>query len=463
MEKGQVALSNLSSPSVFGNIISNRTMSAEGLVQDERDFKGNQSSFVWDIARRLPTQEVKASNHTGESQTISSEWHPAFHLPVKITETGVQSGSRVTDYTYDARGNRLSETFSGIGLTAQARSWTYTAQNLVASETDESGAVTTHSYNQWGNRISTTDPLGRITTFTHDAAGRVLTQTDPAGIITSNTYDLRGRLLTQTVGGLTTVMTYLPTGLLSSVQQPSGYKISYTYDAAHRLTGWSDNRNNSSTYVLDGMGNRTAEQTKDAAGNIAFQLSRTINAINRVASATVGGNQSTSYSYDANGDLIGSSNGLSQSSSYTLDALRRHTAEKNPLNASATLTYNSLDAITQAQDFKGVATSYTRDAQGKATVESSPDIGSQSASFDTRGLAATTQDAQGRSQSITRDALGRPTQISTSDPGGSASSTLSYDSHGGIGQIQEPSLSTGYQRDAQGRTTGKTIAIEAAP
>lgn len=418
---------------------------------------------MWDTTRRLPTQETRASNRTVESQTTSTEWHPTFRLPVKITETGAQGGVRVTEYTYDSRGNRLSETVSGTGLTPQTRSWSYTTQNLLASETDESGAVTSHSYDQWGNRASTTDPLGRTTTYTHDAAGQVLTQTDPSGVVTTNTYDLRGRLLTQTVGGLTTTMTYLPTGLLSSVAQPNGYVVNYTYDAAHRLTGWSDNRGNSGTYVLDGMGNRTSEQTKDAAGNVAFALSRSINAINRVASETVGGNQSTSYTYDANGDLIGTTNGLNQSSAYTLDGLRRQTVEQNPQGNQATLTYNSLDGVTQASDFKGVATSYSRDAQGNATQEASADIGSQSSGFDARGLTASTQDAQGRSQSITRDALGRPTQISTSDASGSASSTFSYDSHGAVGQINELQLTTGYQRDAQGRTTGKSIAIEATP
>lgn len=403
-----------------------RAQDAKGNIVSEIDFRGTRTETIWDTARRLPTREVKVANRTGEAQTTWTDWHPTLRLPVKITETGAQGGSRITDYTYDSRGNRLSETVSGTGLATATRSWTYTAQSLVATETDESGGITTHSYDTWGNRTSTTDPLGKTSTYTHDGAGRVLTSTTD-GITTANTYDLRGRLLTQSAGGLTTVMTYLPTGLLHTLTQPNGYKLTYSYDAAHRLTGWSDNRGNSGQYTLDGMGNRTAEQTKDNTGAVAFQLSRTINAINRVASETVGGSQNVNYQYDANGDLIGQTNALGQSSNYTLDGLRRLTNEKNPLNANATLGYNALDAVTQAKDFKGVITSYTRDAQGNATQEASPDIGTETNSFDPRGLAANSQDAAGRTQTITRDALGRPTGISHGDGANNAASSFVYE------------------------------------
>lgn len=464
MNKGQAVLSGLSYPSVFGDIVRKRKINAEGLVQDEEDFKGNLSVFSWDSVRRLPVQEVKAANHPGQSQTTRTDWHPRFRLPLRITETGAQGGTRVTQYTYDERGNRLSEAISGDGLTEpRTRSWTYTAQNLVATETDEAGGITRHSYDQWGNRTATTDPLGRTTTYSHDAAGRLLTQTDPSGLVTTHTYDARGRLLTQTAGGLSTVMTYLPNGQLASITQPGGHRIDYQYDAAGRLTGWRDNRGNAGQYVLDGMGNRTHEHITDAQGRTALELSRTINAINRVDSQTVGGNQRTTYQYDANGDLIGHANALNQNTRYILDALRRPSAERDPLNATATLDYNSLNAVVQARDFKGVTTRYERDAQGNALSETSADIGSQSNQYDARGLPASTQDAQQRQQHITRDALGRPTHISASGEGASASSSFSYDSHDSIGQIHEPNLHTGYQRDNLGRPTRKSQQIGPTP
>ena len=68
---------------------------------------------------------------------------------------------------------------------------------------------------------------------------------------------------------------------METVALPTGLVLTYTYDAAHRLTGWSNNRGESGAYTLDGMGNHTAEQIKDSAGNVAWSVARTINNVNR--------------------------------------------------------------------------------------------------------------------------------------------------------------------------------------
>jgi YD repeat-containing protein len=65
-------------------------------------------------------------------------------------------------------------------------------------------------------------------------------------------------------------------------------------------------------------------------------------------------------------------------------------------------TFESKGAVTQASDFKGVATAYARDAQGDATSESSADIGS-----------TTQYDALGLSNSIT----GAPASRNRNDKG----------------------------------------------
>lgn len=425
-------------------------------------------------AERRPVQQVRASNAYTDADTLPTEeqpdtqntqiqWHPTFRLPVKITETGAQDGTRITEYTYDARGNRLSETISGTNLAPVTRRWSYTDKNLVATETDEAGQVTRYGYDQWGNRTSVTDALGRTTTYAYDAAGRVSSQTTPAGITTRYTYDQRGRLLTQTVGNLTTTMSYLPTGLLASVTQPSGHRIDYQYDDAYRLTGWQDNRGNTAQYTLDGMGNRTHERISDAAGNLAFELSRSINDMSRIDRETIGSNQSTRYHYDAKGNLIGHTNALNQHTAYTLDGLLRVSAERNPLNETATRGYNALDALVQASDFKGVTTSYVRDAQGNALQETSADIGAQSTEYDARSLPTSTLDSMGRSRDVARDALGRPTHISAGSPTGSQNLSISYDAHNDVAHIQEPQLNISYQRDALGRTTRQELNIEATP
>ncbi|SDE04801.1 RHS repeat-associated core domain-containing protein [Paracidovorax valerianellae] len=312
----------------------------------------------------------------------------------------------------------------------------------------------------------------------------MLTHTEPTGLVNTYQYDPRGRLTRAQRGGEATTFTYTASGQLASASLASGYATSYTYDAAQRLTGWSDNRGASASYTLDGMGNRVAESITDAQGQAAWTVARTINSLNRVESITIGSAatgtlSTTGYGYDANGDLIRSTEtvgGASRSTTLALDALRRVKTITNAQNASAALVYNAQDAITQASDFKGVATSYTRDALGNARQEASADSGTASSTYDSLGLPQSITDALGRATGITRDALGRPTQIVSSLGGVSRTTVLRYDlpgpqynasgsasaSVGSLSEIQDADVTTRYQRDAQGRITARTQVLSNA-
>jgi RHS repeat-associated protein len=263
-------------------------------------------------------------------------------------------------------------------------------------------------------------------------------------------------VMTQAVGGQTTSLTYTPFGAVETITLPTGLALAYTYDAAHRLTGWSNNRGESGTYTLDGMGNRTGEEARDSSGAVAWHAARTINDINRVGAVTEGTNQTNSFLYDANGELTTQRNGLNQSTRYSLDGLRRVTAITNAANATATLKYNALDGVTEAKDFKGAVTAYTRDANGNASAETSADIGGNAVQFDSLGLPSQITDALGQATSITRDLLGRPTNLTFAD---GKTTVLRYDltpaSKGHLSEIVDRSGTTGYTRDAWGRVTVK--------
>lgn len=442
-----------------------RSQDANGLIASETDFKGATTATAWDATRRLPISVTRASG-SPEAQTVTTQWHSTFRLPVLIAEAG-----RTTGYTYDAQGNRLTETITDTSVTpnqTRTRSWTYTPQGLVATETAPNGGVTTYGYDNAGNRTSVQNALGHTTTYIYDAAGRVTQETLPTGLVTSYTYDLRGRLLTQNRGGLVTTFTYTPSGQVASMTLPSGHAISYTYDAAQRLIGWSDNRGAVGVYTLGAMGNRTVEQIKDTLGNIAWTTARSINSLNRVMGETIGVNQSTSYGYDANGERTSEANGLNQSTSYTLDGLKRVTAITNAANATATLSYNALDAVVSASDFKGVATGYARDALGNAKQTASNDTGTHTAQYDALGLPSQIVDALGQATSIQRDLLGRPTQLTFAD---GKVTTLRYDlttdgvlttmAHGGKGRVSvivDSSGTTYFFYDSFGRINYKQHA-----
>lgn len=457
---GKLAVTGADKPDGLGQPdAASRTQTALGLIDSETDFRGNTRSYQWDTTRRLPTATTEAAGKPEERTTVTT-WHPQWRLPVMVTEPG-----RTTSYTYDSAGNRLTQTITDTGGgagngAARTTSWTYHPSGLVATETAPNGAATTYQYDSAGNLTSATNALGHVDTYTHDAAGRVLTHTAPTGLATTTTYDARGRMLTVNRGGLLTTLTYRASGQVATASLPHGHVVTYTYDAAQRLTGWSDNRGNSGTYTLDAMGNRTQEDLRNAQGQLVWRLARTINSLNRVASVTLGGQQTTTYGYDSNGDWVGSTNGLSQSTSQSLDALRRTKAITNAENATASLSYNALDAVTQASDFKDVATTYARDALGNATSEASPDSGTETTQYDALGLPSAATDALGQATTIERDLLGRPTLITHA---GGRTTSLRYDltpaSKGFLGEIVDPSGTTTYQRDAHGRITTKTQVL----
>ncbi len=62
--------------------------------------------------------------------------------------------------------------------------------------------------------------------------------------------------------------------------------LSYTYDAAHRLTDIPDTLGNKVHYSLDSEGNRINENTTDPLGTFAKTLSRSYDQLSRLQTLT---------------------------------------------------------------------------------------------------------------------------------------------------------------------------------
>ncbi|WP_042551247.1 RHS repeat domain-containing protein, partial [Ralstonia solanacearum] len=110
---------------------------------------------------------------------------------------------------------------------------------------------------------------------------------------TTFTYSNRGWLTSQTITPASgtaqaTNYSYDAVGKLTKVTLSDGSTISFSYDGAHRLTGAADSQGNSIAYSLDAMGNRTQEQAKDPSGNLARQVTRVFDSMNRPLKITVG-------------------------------------------------------------------------------------------------------------------------------------------------------------------------------
>ncbi|MHA6897167.1 RHS repeat protein [Ralstonia pseudosolanacearum] len=315
-QNGVLLPTSISAPcGLCGSTRKSSSYDANNNLTQETDYNGTVTTHAYDSQKR-ETQRVDGVGTTN-ARTTTTVWHPQFwNLPTQIAlPTKLQS------YSYDGNGNLTSyserpttdsdgsQGFSAATTgSARTTNWTYTADGQVATSsgprTDVATSTTyvyrtaddTNSPPQYrkGDLYQIIDPLGHTTTVNqYDASGRPLQMTDANGAVTTFTYSNRGWLTSQTVTpasgtGQTTNYSYDAVGQLTKVTLPDGSTVSFSYDGAHRLTGAADSQGNSISYTLDAMGNRTQEQIKDPSGNLARQVTRVFDSMNRPLQVTLG-------------------------------------------------------------------------------------------------------------------------------------------------------------------------------
>lgn len=430
---------------------------ANGNVIQYTDYKGNITTYSYDLTRNLETSRTEGYG-TAQARTITTVWHGSFRLPIKITEP-----NRVTTLAYDTKGNLTSLTVTAGSL---MRTWgyTYNANGQVTQidgpRTDVTDQ-TTFAYDLKGNLASITDALGHITQITaYDADGQPLTIKDANGLVTQLTYDQRGRLLSRKVGTETTAYTYDAAGQLKKITRPDASFTAFTYDAAHRLIQVNDNLGNKIVYTLDAVGNRIKEQVRDPANVLARSLTRTFDELNRTATSVGASGQTTKLAYDADSNVTAVSDPLSHNSKRVYDALNRPVANADPLFHQTQYAYDANDNLVKVTDPRSLITQYTFDGLGNRTKTTSPDSGITADTFDNSGNRISSTDARSKATAYAYDALNRPTSLSF------ASGTpvqFSYDGGtNGLGHLTgmtDETGSTAWAYDSHGRVLQKTQTI----
>ena len=287
------------------------TYDANGNVASKTDFNGHKVCYAYDMARNLETIRVEGLASTADcaaslsatslplpARKVSTEWHPIFRLPTKVTEPGLE-----TAYTFDSKGNTTHKGLKDL-ITNKVRAWdttyTYSASGILLQKaedgprTDVADVVTYDYYPEdaactgsplgcRGQLKQVTDALGHVTKINrYSANGQPEVAVDPNGLATTLAYDVRRRLISMDVGGETTTYTYDPAGLLAKATQPNGAYLAYTYDNAHRLVKVKDQLGNTRTYTLDKRGNRIKEDLTDPNGQLARSQTRVYDALSRL-------------------------------------------------------------------------------------------------------------------------------------------------------------------------------------
>nr|WP_256378330.1 polymorphic toxin type 22 domain-containing protein [Niveibacterium sp. COAC-50] len=300
---------------------------ADGRMTRSTDAAGRVIQQSWDVAGNLASRTVysvadpdgaSGAGQPGGAATTRFIYDSVRHLRFSVSEQG-----RVTEYRYNAQGQRISahaytaDCFSGTATLSALASWvagladkskvqrTDYAYDALRGQldtvtawaaADSSGAgladgkqtVTRYVYDPSGRLLQTLDAGGQGLVRTYDGLGRVLTERDALGNLTTTSYDDAGRRTTVVTADRTArVSTFDAQGhLLTSVlgiaaSNAPGAAVTavatttYTYDSLGRLSRVQDPSGLSTYYLYDAAGRELArvdpagalvETVRDAAG-----------------------------------------------------------------------------------------------------------------------------------------------------------------------------------------------------
>ena len=525
----RVTANSLAGGAGFGTGIQAQTYDTTGNLLSKTDFNNNTTCYAYDTVRNLETVRVEGVPSTTSctqvtgtgaalpsgSRKISTAWHARWRTPVRTAEprritTYVYNGdagascapaaavipdgsangqpigvlcTKTVQSTTDADGSQGS----GATLEGQPRTsaYTYDAHGHVLTadgpRTDVADITRTTYYadndpepGKRGNVATIRNALDHLTSITaYNAHGQPLTIVDPNGLTTTLDYDERQRLKSRNVGGELTTYDYDNAGQLIKVTLPDTSFLSYTYDAAHRLTELRDNLGNHITYTLDPMGNRKKEEVFDPANNLAQTRSRVFNNLNRLFQELGAQNQTTTYGYDNQGNLASIDGPLPGTSDTTVNAyplrilVDQHERRVTDPNSGVTrYGYDGIDQLRSVTDPRNLETTYNIDGLANLNSQQSPDTGSTINTYDTAGNLRTQKDAKNQMTTYAYDALNRVTSITFHD---GSKHTYAYDQGAnGIGRLssitetnpsQQVTSVLAYAYDLHGRTTSETRTI----
>ena len=411
-----------------------QSVNADGKTTRIVDKNGNELSFAYDDVGCLARITNASGNYvdfqlgpSGKIANISDNLGRTiaygYDTNANLTSSTDPMGN-TTQYTYDSenrltsiidpRGNTvLAVTYDGFQppriatFTEKGETWTITYYADRTVKRDSSGNTWTYYFNDVGIIERVIDPLGNETEQSHNyvTSTSMEWEEDANGNRTSYTYDADGNISSKTNPlGNTWNYTYAAgTDRMITETNPSGVVTRYEYDGygnlIRRIRDSGESLENTTTYTYDSEGNKTSQT--DPLGN------------------------TTTYQYDAGGNLIRITDPLGNVTAYTYDSRGNKLTETNALGNTTTYIYDLLDRRISVTDALGNTTNYTYDENGSKTSETDANGNTTTYAYDD-GYNRLTQmtDPLGNTTSFTYDS--RDNRTSMTNANGNTT-TYAYD------------------------------------
>lgn len=351
-----------------------REYDAAGQLIAVTDPLNRTTRLAYDAAGRLTTTTDPLGGVT------SLAYDAVGHLVERTDALG-----RVTKYEYDAAGRPLRTTFADGGIETR----TYDAAGRLTAVVDPSGRTTDLAYDASGRLTAVTDPLGHRTLHDYDGATPPSSVTDANGNRTRYAYDGRGqRTEIRYPGGAVERATFDVAGRLATRTNARGETIAYVYDALGRMTRQTlpGGAVETFTYTVDGH----LATITDARGTTRIDRDLVTRRITRVTEPDgryvryeydLAGNRTmlahaelpgaaesrTTYQYDAGNRLV-RVDGPDYTTSYGYDAVGNLTSSHKTNNSHGFFTYDARDRVVRVDHRLGAPSiasmDYTLDAAG---------------------------------------------------------------------------------------------------
>ncbi|MGQ1797374.1 RHS repeat-associated core domain-containing protein [Kocuria oceani] len=257
------------------------------------------------------TQTLVADPNTDQAAAVSA---------VPRTTYTLNAGDRVTKVT-DPMGRMRSKTYtpdfdtasttSGAGTTAGTTTNTFGANNgqSITKSTSPGGASGQATYENTAASTrylanSTTDDVGNTSLYTFNGAGNPLTSTDAMASEAKLTYNADGTVATATAPGNGTNATryaYDANKQLVKVTPVTGSSLgvkNFTYDTWGRLATATDGRGNTTTYSYDKVDRPTKIAFSDTTADVSYTYDG-----DGMLTKRVDGSGTTTWAYDNLGRL----------------------------------------------------------------------------------------------------------------------------------------------------------------
>jgi RHS repeat-associated protein len=338
----------------------------------------------------------------------------------------------VTNYVNDTHGDPTSIT--AAAGTPQARTTTIAYSGTLPASIAAPRETTTFAYDTNGNPLTRTETdtasgstngQQRSWTFTYDGTGHRLTATNPLGAATAYTYSGNNlATVTDALGHVSKITSYNPGGLPLSMTDPNGVVTTLTYDVRNRLltrtihdaSGHDASGNAATTsFAYDAAGNLTTITLPDHA-----QLLYTYDAAHRVIAVKNNVGESINYTLDADGDItqqqiMGSA--IAKTQTAVFDSLGRLLKQIGAYDETTAFAYDADSNRLTATDALNHATTQSFDALNRLIKSVDPLANPVSYAFDQQDNLASVTDPRSLVTSYTYNGFGEVIAQASPDTG----------------------------------------------